>query len=170
MKTYSVETKVRWSDLDANMHLANASYMNFTSFARIQYMSDLGISLENLKKWGIGPAILREKFSFFKEAHEGQDVVITVNQNGISERGEIFEFQHDLYDKATGNHLAHSRVLGVWFSMDQRKITIPPTEMLNKLNQSIDLDQVKVLTISDIKNLPVKPQNLNPETFKHARR
>ena len=165
MKTYFAETEVRWSDLDANMHLANASYMNFTSFARIQYMRELGISLENLRSWNIGPAILREEFSFFKEAHEGQKIIISVTQNGLSEQGELFEFQHNLYDKNTGTHLAQSRVLGVWFSMDQRKITVPPAEMLDKLKQYIDFNSVKVLTMVDLKSLPAKPQNIDPKFF-----
>lgn len=165
MNTYFTENKVRWSDLDANMHMANASYMNFTSYARMQYMRQIGISLYDLKKWKIGPAILREEFSFFKEAYEGQEIIITVNQVGISDNGEIFEFHHDLYDKKTGNHLANSRVLGVWFSMDERKITNPNPELLAKLQNSLDMDNIKKLSLLDLKNLPVKPQNIDPKTF-----
>lgn len=167
MNSFFAKTVVRWSDLDANRHLANASYMNFTSFARISYLRAHGISMHNLAKWNIGPAVLREEFSFFKEAHDGQEVIISVEQTGISEKGEMFEFEHNLYLN-DGTHLAYSRVFGVWFSMDKRKITPPPIEMLEKLVTSIDNSSVKKLTMADLKSLPVKPENINPKIFSNA--
>ena len=168
MNVFFVETTVRWSDLDANMHLANASYMNFTSFARIAYLRHFGIRLKNLSEWKIGPAILREEFSFFKEAREGQEIIITVEQTGISQKGEMFEFKHNLYDKQSGNHLAASQLFGVWFSMDKRKITLPPTEMFDKLIQAVDLNSARKLSMNDLKKLPLKPQNIDPKYFQNA--
>ena len=59
-KTYFQKTTVRWSDLDANRHLANASYMNFTSYARIAFLREFNISMDKLAEYQIGPAILHE--------------------------------------------------------------------------------------------------------------
>lgn len=165
MKPFIAETKVRWSDLDANMHLANASYMNFTSFARIEFLRHCGIKLTDLAKYKIGPAVLREEFSFFREAHEGQEIIISVEVTGNSQEGDIFQFEHNLYDKKTGTHLAYSRVFGVWFSMIERKKLAPPTEMLEKINAHLNTEKCKVLTYSDLKNLPVHPENMDPNTF-----
>ncbi len=165
MKPFFAETIVRWSDLDANMHLANSSYMNFTSFARIQFLRHCGIKLSDLAKHRIGPAVLREEFSFFREAHEGQEVMISVAVTGNSENGEIFEFEHNLYDKLTGTHLAYSRVFGVWFSTVERKKTPPPVELFENLNAKIDKERIRILSINDLKSLPVHPQNIDPKTF-----
>lgn len=168
MKPFFAETLVRWSDLDANMHMANASYMNFTSHARISFLRHCGIKLSDLAKYGIGPAVLREEFSFFREAHEGQEIMISVAVSGNSENGEIFEFEHNLYDKNTGTHIAYSRVFGVWFSMKDRKKTPPPAEMLEKLNANIDVNLVRELSLADLKSLPVLPQNIDPKFFQNA--
>ena len=168
MKPFFVETVVRWSDLDANMHLANASYMNFTSYARIAFLRHCGIPLSDLAKYKIGPAALREEFSFFREAHEGQEVMISVTVSGNSENGEIFEFEHNLYDKKTGAHLAYSRVFGVWFSMAERKKMVPPTEMQKKITVNTDASKVRKLSLSDLKSLPVHPVNIDPKYFNHA--
>ncbi len=165
MNLFFTETTVRWSDLDANRHLANASYMNFTSFARISYLRSYEVTMHNLARWDIGPAVLREEFSFFKEAHDGQEIIISVEQTGISEKGEMFEFEHNLYLKKDGTHLAYSKVFGVWFSMSERKITPPAAEMLEKLSLAIDSKKVRRLTMEDIKNLPVKPVNIDPKIF-----
>lgn len=165
MTPFFVETVVRWSDLDANFHLANASYMNFTSYARIAYLRHYGIHLHNLAEWKIGPAILHEEFSFFKEGHEGEEIIITVEQTGISDKGEMYEFQHHLYRKKDGVHLASSKLIGVWFSTEKRKITIPNPEMFDKLSLAIHPENVSQLSMDDLKKLPTKAQNVDPKTF-----
>ncbi len=159
------ETIVRWSDLDANMHLANASYLNFTSFARIQFLRHCGIKLSDLAMHKIGPAVLREEFSFFREAHEGQEIMISVEVTGNSVDGEIFEFEHNLYDKQTGTHLAYSRVFGVWFSTAERRKTAPPTEMFEKLKANINWEEMRILSLNDLKSLPAHPQNIDHKIF-----
>lgn len=36
---YSKQFEVRWSDLDANRHLANSAYMNFMSHTRMGFFN-----------------------------------------------------------------------------------------------------------------------------------
>lgn len=165
MKPFFIETQVRWADLDVNRHMANASYMNFTSHARISYLRILGLNMNNLAEYNIGPAVLREELSFFKEIMEGQNIIVTVEQSGISEHGEMFEFTHNFYNKENGEHMAFSKLFGVWFSMDKRKITPPPPAMLEKLKKAINIQHVRKLSIADLKNLPVKPQDIDISTF-----
>jgi len=160
LKPFYTETRIRWSDLDANRHLANAAYMNFTSYARMAYLRQLGISIADLARYNLGPAVLREEFSFFREGYDNEEVIITAEQTALSEKGEIFEFTHNLYKKADGTHMAYSRILGVWFSMDGRKITPPPAEMLDKLKAGTDVSRLRSLSLNDIKELPVKPHNI----------
>lgn len=165
LNLYFSETTVRWSDLDANFHLANSSFMNFTSFARIDVLRKCGITLADLAKNKIGPAILREEISYFKEAHEGQEVMISVAITGQSENGEIYEFEHNLYDKQTGTHLAYSRLLGVWFSTAERKKMPPPEELKSKLEAIIDSENCKILSMKDLKDLPVHAKSIDPKIF-----
>ncbi len=165
MKTYYSETVVRWSDLDANMHLANSSFMNFTSFARIEFLRKCGITLTDFARYKIGPAVLREEISFFREAHEGQEIMISVVISGNSENGEIFEFEHNLYDKNSGQHLAYSRVFGLWFSTAERKRMPPPAEMQLKIMSNTDKENMRSLSFKDLKELPVRPNNIDPKIF-----
>ena len=162
--TYFQKTSVRWSDLDANRHLANASYMNFTSFARIAFLRDYGVAMQNLAEYGIGPAILHEQFSFFKEAMEGEDIYITVEIGGMSEDGMIYQFIHNLYNQ-DGVHLCHSELTGVWFSMSKRKMQAPPTEMLENIKKSFEGQTVKTMSKQDIINLPFRSENIDPSIF-----
>ncbi len=36
------EFEIRWSDLDANRHMANSAYINFMSHTRMAYLGQLG--------------------------------------------------------------------------------------------------------------------------------
>lgn len=163
-KIYTQKTIVRWSDLDANRHLANASYMNFTSFARIAFLRDYGITMQDLATYNIGPAILHEDFSFFREAHEGEEIFITVEVGGMSEDGMIYEFNQNLYRK-DGTHLCSSDIIGVWFSMNERKMTAPPIEMVEKIKKSFGEREVKVMSKMDLMRLPKRAQNIDPSNF-----
>ncbi|MBS7332635.1 MAG: acyl-CoA thioesterase [Weeksellaceae bacterium] len=163
-KLYTAKTIVRWSDLDANRHLANASYMNFTSYARIAFLRDFGITMETLAHHEIGPAVLHEDFSFFREAHEGEEIYITIEIGGMSDDGMIFNFKQNLYRK-DGTHLCSSDLTGVWFSMTDRKMKIPPTEITEKIKKSFEGQTVKVLTKMDLMRLPKRAQNIDPSLF-----
>ena len=163
-KTYFQKTTVRWSDLDANRHLANASYMNFTSYARIAFLREFNISMDKLAEYQIGPAILHEQFSFFREAMEGEEIYISVEIGGMSEDGMIYQFIHNLYNQ-DGVHLCHSELTGVWFSMSKRKMQAPPTEMLENIKKSFEGQTVKTMSKQDIINLPFRSENIDPSIF-----
>ena len=38
------EFEVRWSDVDANRHLANSAYINFMSHTRMAFLLELGFA------------------------------------------------------------------------------------------------------------------------------
>ncbi|WP_068596932.1 acyl-CoA thioesterase [Vaginella massiliensis] len=164
-KLYFQKTVVRWSDLDANRHLANSSFSNFTSYARIAFLRDFGVTMKDLGQLQMGPAILHEQFSYFKEAYEGEEIYITVEIDGMSDDGMIYSFLHNLY-REDGTHLCQSKLVGVWFSLTDRKMKAPPTALLEGLKKSIANREVKVLSKSDLKNLPAFPQNIDPSFFK----
>lgn len=165
MKPFFVETRIRWSDLDANRHLANASYMNFTSYARMGYLRHLGITMYDLAKMNLGPAVLREEFSFFKEGYENEEVIITAEHTGMSENSEMFEFTHNLYKKKDGIHMANSKVMGVWFAMDTRKISPLPAQVFQTFKEAVDISKIRIMSLADLKSLPVKPQNIDINTL-----
>lgn len=161
MKLFYIETPIWWTDLDANRHLGNSSYMRYTVQARVGFLENAGLGMEDLASNDIGPAVLREEFSFFKEGHGGEEVIITAELIGLSESGDMFEFEHNFYKKIDGTHMAYSKVTGVWFSMSKRKIVPLPEAILNKLKAVSIPDRTRIMSLTDLKNLPAKPKNIN---------
>lgn len=164
MSTYYHPFEVRWNDLDANFHLANSSYVAYCAQTRMAFMHKQGISLKNLGKWAIGPVILHERYSFFKEIYHGKDLYVSLEINGVSEDGGIYQFEHKFYLE-DGTHCATAEALGVWINTQTRKSTLPNEEILNVIEQ-FKSENCQVLTKDDLKKLPFKPQNIDPNLIK----
>lgn len=162
MKIFKSQVQVRWSDLDPNMHLANQSYMSFTSFARMKALNEMGFTTLHMKEWQRGPVIFEEKFNFFREVLPDTTVYIHTKVSAMSQDRVLFEFEHDLYDEQ-GNHKAKSKIFGCWLDFTTRKMAkILPDEMMGKLDEFQD-EKLKILSLKDLKNLGVTPQNISVE-------
>ena len=69
---YKKEFEIRWSDVDANGHLANSAYVNFMSHTRVGFLNQNGFSLKELVANGLGPVMFSEQIYYFKESFLGQ--------------------------------------------------------------------------------------------------
>ena len=153
MSVYYHQFEVRWSDIDTNRHLANSTYVEYCAQTRMAFMSKHKMGLKELNRWGIGPVILHEKFSFFKEIYMDQIVYVSLEIGGISHDGAIYQFLHKFYFP-DGTHCATAEATGVWIDMMLRKSTAPPDDIMEVLNQYKSIHH-KVLTREDIKALPL---------------
>ncbi len=118
------------------------------------------MGLRELTRWGIGPVILHERYSFFKEIYADQTVFVTAEIAGMSEDASIYQFLHKFY-LPDGTHCATAEATGVWIDTMLRKSTTPPDDVLEVL-QEYSGDHIKTLTRQDLKDLPFKPQDVEP--------
>lgn len=163
MATYYHKFEVRWGDIDANRHLANSSYVAFCAQARMAFMEKNKMGLGALNRWGIGPVVLHERLSFFKEIYYGQDVFVSVEMNGFSEDGSIYQFSHKFF-LPDGTHCATAEATGVWIDMMLRKSTNPPDDIVEVMNLYKSPNH-RVMSKEDIKALPFRNENIDPSIF-----
>ena len=130
---YYHKFEVRWSDIDANRHLANSSYVQYCAQARMAFMTKHKMGVAQLNRWGIGPVILHERYSFFKEVYADQEVIVSLEISGSSEDASIYQFTHKFY-LPDGTHCATAEATGVWIDMMLRKTTTPPDDILVVMN------------------------------------
>lgn len=165
MKIFKSFVQVRWSDLDPNMHLANKSYMSFTSFARMKALNEIGFSTQHMQLWKRGPVIFEEKFNFFKEILPDTTIYIHTKISGISEDLILFEFEHNLYDEE-GNHKANSKIFGCFLDFETRKMAKTLPDEMKTILSNLTSEETKVLSKKDLSNLNARPENINPEELK----
>ncbi|NNM19369.1 MAG: thioesterase family protein [Croceitalea sp.] len=153
------EFEVRWSDLDANRHLANSAYINFMSHTRMAYLSALGFNQKSMAAYHIGPVVFYEHMYYFKEVFAGKPVKVSLGFQGMSENGMFFEFHHNFYD-AQGKNFAHCEMMGAWMDLNTRKLTGLPKVFLDAFETMEKDPNFKVLTKEHTRKFVKIPKDL----------
>lgn len=153
------EFEIRWSDLDANRHMANSAYINFMSHTRMAYLGQLGFNQVSMAIHNIGPVVFYEHVYYFKEAFPGKPVKVSLEFVGMSEDGMFFEFRHNFYD-IKGRNFARCEMMGAWIDLKERKLTGLPTEFLEAFQAMERSKDFKTLTKADTRRFVQVPKDL----------
>ncbi len=157
---YLKNFEIRWSDVDANRHLANSAYVNFMSHTRVAFFEEHGFSLSNLVKFQISPVVFYEHIFYFKEAFLGTPIRVSLEVTGLSEDGMFFRIQHNVYNEK-GENLANCELLGAWINLKTRQLTGLPSEFLEEMDSFPKSKDFKILTKEDTRKFGKKPINLS---------
>lgn len=156
---YLKKFEVRWSDIDANRHLANSAYINFMSHTRMSFLWDIGFSQKELSKHKIGPVAFYEHMYYFKEIFPGKPVTVSLQLKGLSEDGMYFEFLHNFYD-ADGKNFASCEMMGAWIDLTIRSLIGIDAELLKNFKTLSKTEDFRVLTKEDTRKFGKKPKDL----------
>jgi acyl-CoA thioester hydrolase len=157
---YLKEFEIRWSDLDANRHLANTAYINFMSHTRMYYLQELGFDHQTLVKNHLGPVVFYEHVYYFKEILPGDPIRVSFEIKGLSEDGMFFEFHHNFYN-SSGVNLAHCEMMGAWIDLRSRKLTSLPEHLMSSFEAAHKESDFKVLTKADTRKYARAPIDLD---------
>lgn len=145
MEVYQKYFEIRWSDLDANRHLANSAYQNFMSHTRMAFLIENGFSSKELSKLQLGPVVFYEHIYYFQEILPEDRILVTLSLKGLSIDGMFFEFEHQLYNQH-GKHCASCNMLGAWIDLSSRKLTSLPDYLVQKVEKLPKTDDFEILT------------------------
>ena len=159
---YLKEFEIRWSDVDANRHLANSAYVNFMSHTRMAFLQQLGFDQKTFAELQIGPVVFHEHIYYFKEVFPGKPVKVSLEVMGMSEDGKFFEFQHNFYDYK-GRNVARCEMMGAWISLQTRKLISLPANLLTTFQAVEKPTDFKVLSKEDTRKFAKVPKDLIPQ-------
>ncbi|MEX0273937.1 MAG: acyl-CoA thioesterase, partial [Flavobacteriaceae bacterium] len=80
---YLKEFEIRWSDVDANRHMANSAYLNFMSHTRMSFLMEMGFGQKILSQHQIGPVVFYEHMYYFKEIFPGKPIKVSLEVTGM---------------------------------------------------------------------------------------
>lgn len=152
------EIEIRWSDLDANRHLANTAYSDFGTHTRIEFLKGIGFDQRYMSKNQIGPIMFYEHVYYFKEVFTGK-IKVSLGLKGLSEDGMFFEFHHDFYD-TYGKNFGRLEVMGAWMNLKTRKLMALPSEILVNFDRVPKDDDFRILTKTDTRRFAKHPIDL----------
>lgn len=156
---FKKQFEIRWSDVDANSHLANSAYTNFMSHARMAFFTKYGFSLPEMQKFNLGPVVFYEHMYYFKESFIGTPITVTIELSGLSEGGMFFKFEHNFYNDK-GDNLAYCEMQGGWIDLSSRKLTNLQDPLLILATKFPRSQEFKILTKSDTRKYSVRPKPL----------
>ncbi|MEL6810482.1 MAG: thioesterase family protein [Bacteroidota bacterium] len=157
---YLKEFEIRWSDVDANRHLANSAYLNFMSHTRMSYLTEIGFGHQELARNNMGPVIFHEHIHYFKEVFPGRPIQVSLEVSGSSENGMFFEFVHNFYDHK-GRNFARCNMMGAWIDLKERKLIGLKDELLDKFSKVSRTTDFRSLTKEDTRKHMQLPKDLN---------
>lgn len=157
---YTKEFEVRWSDLDANRHMANSAYQNFMSHTRMAYLIENGFGHREMSLYQTGPIIFNENIYYFKEIHQGLPVTVSCELTGMSKDGSLFSFRHDFYNHE-GKNLARGLMTGAWMNLKERRITSLHEDLFKKIDSFPKSDDFKELFLKETRSHGQVPKSLD---------
>lgn len=149
MELFKKRFDIRWSDLDANRHVANSAYMNFMSHTRMAYLIDHGFSHQDMEKFRVGPVLFYEHIYYFREVLAGQTIDVSLLLKGLSRDGMFFEFEHEIFGEDGTHHLS-AELMGGFIDLDTRKLTPLAEERIHMVFNDLQrTDDFRWLTRED---------------------
>lgn len=131
MEPYLKKIEIRWSDVDANRHVANTAYQDFLVQTRMSFLEEQGFGQQSFEEYNIGPVIFSEEFHYLQELPPHGFVYADIELSGRSENGVLTQFSHCIYN-ASGEIALFSKVTFGWLDLKRRKL-IPPPKTLESI-------------------------------------
>ena len=132
---HSQEYIVRWAELDPNGHMRHSAYADFAADQRVQWLAALGYDQRRFAELRLGPILFREETVFKRELHSGEKIRVEGAMTKTTPDGGRWTIEHTIY-KQSGEVAATVTVDGAWLDLDRRKLTLPPAELSQQMQQN----------------------------------
>ncbi len=108
--------------------MKNTSYSQYATDVRFLFLTDYGLDSRLLAKHKIGPVLLKEELSYFKELKVSQPFIVTCEILRSSRDFKKFAFEQKLL-KNGGTTAAKIVVEGLWLDLVKRRPMAPPPDL-----------------------------------------
>ncbi len=130
MSDFRREYRVIWANLDPNRHMRHTAYNDFAAQLRVEFFTEMGMSIEKLVEMGIGPILFREDTRFLREVHLNELITVGLSVSKARKDGSKWSIRHSIY-KESGELSCTIDVEGSWLDLENRKIIAPPQALMN---------------------------------------
>jgi acyl-CoA thioester hydrolase len=134
MDNVTIVQEIRWADIDPNFHVLHSKYYDYCANARMQVLSNLGITMDVIQKVNIGPVLLREEAVFKRELKFGDVIAIKIMLRNATEDYARWSFTNEIW-KNNDTLAAVVTVDGGWIDTVRRKLVAPPELFQNVFAQ-----------------------------------
>lgn len=117
-----------------NAHMKNTAYLDFAANVRMIYFQAHGFPIREFERLRFGPVIRRDEVEYFRELRLLEAVRVTYELAGSSADGSRFLLRNEFY-KEDGKLAARVNSTGGWLNLVERKLMLPPPELVAAMSQ-----------------------------------
>lgn len=136
-----------WAEMDFNMHMGNAAYLNKAADTRLMFFSEHGFPGHEFKRLQIGPVARKDELEYFKEINLLDRFSVSFILAGLAEDGSRMSLRNEFFVDETRLAARVSSLAG-WVDMQKRKLVVPPPRLLSALNKLARAEDFVVLPSS----------------------
>jgi acyl-CoA thioester hydrolase len=134
-EVFQARFRAGWGAMDANGHMANTAYLDFAADTRFQYFEANGFSARDF---------MRDATDYRSEIRLQEEFSVTFELMGLSKDGSRFRLRN-AFLKADGTVAAVVTTDAGWWSLDSRRLVVPPAELstaMARLSRSEDFEEL----------------------------
>lgn len=120
---FSISFDVRWADLDANNHVRNSAYLDYSVDVRMQFFAQAMFQAGEYAIEKLGPAVLREELIYKREIRANNKIRVDLWLAGLSPDAARWKMITNIY--ADGALAAVVTAEGGWLDLEKRKLRLP---------------------------------------------
>lgn len=134
MEKFEIAVQFRWADLDPNFHFRHSVYYDWATMCRFDFLKERGLNAALMQKLNFGPIIFREECVFRKEINYNDKV--SINLKLLISRRDFSRWTivHEI-KKNADTLCALVTIDGAWLNTIERKLFIPPAEVVQIFQQ-----------------------------------
>ena len=121
-----------WGDMDFNSHMKNTAYLDKAADSRMFFFAENGFSSSNFMRLNIGPVIMKDEITYYKEMNLLEEFKVTLKLAGAADDGTRFILRNEFF-KSDGLKACKLTSMGGWLDLKDRKLITPPDTLFNIL-------------------------------------
>lgn len=126
---YEKKMMAGWGDMDFNSHMANTAFFNKAGDIRMMFMAENGFPTSEFRRLQIGPVVMKDEISYFKEVMLLDEISVTLALAGMAPDGSRWMLRSDIL-RSDGKPAASITSTGGWLDLAARKLIAPPPALL----------------------------------------
>lgn len=141
---YEKKMMAGWGDMDFNSHMRNTAFLDKAGDIRMLFLSEHGFPMGEFKRLNIGPVVMKDEISYYKEVMLLDQITVTLAVAGLSLDGSRWLLRSDVY-RGDGKLAARISSAGGWLDLTARKLVSPPPALLaawQSLYQTDDFEEL----------------------------
>lgn len=140
MKQFVKTFELRWSDVDANLHVMHSKYYELGAHCRMSFLLQHGLTVAVMQEYRVSPILFREACVFRRELVAGEVVTVNMVLTRCRVDASRWSVRHEILKEGAVVAAVIDADLA-WLHLDTRKLAAPPpavTALVEQLPKSTD--------------------------------